>query len=123
MSRRGYQRCLNTKKRTIPLKINTKIISVFFSATLLSGCSLSMTTTKVYDKKNNIKITKELKATKNNNAIKILGTVATFFLAYKIDNGTGMILPAILRYDIANKEHALNREKVERQQKMVTKKM
>jgi uncharacterized protein YceK len=104
------------------MKRKNKKLILSLTIMMLSGCSVSMTTTNTTDAHGKVKVTKEFKATKNTQTIKVLGTVAAIILAARLDNGTG-IMSAIMGYDISSKQHKLAREKLEWQKKTTSEKI
>ncbi len=91
------------------MKINNKILALFISIVMLSGCTVTNTTTNTFDEKGRVKIIKKMKISKNTSVLKGLGVIATAVFMGKAENGVA-IATALLGYDINNKTYKLQRE-------------
>jgi cob(I)alamin adenosyltransferase len=94
------------------MKTNHKILIIFVSTVMLSGCTVSRTTTNTFDDKGRVKIIKKFKVSKNIPVLKGLGTLAAVLAIGKTENGPS-IANALLIHDIQNKTYKLQQERSE----------
>lgn len=91
------------------MTFNNKVLAFFISIILLSGCTVSNTTTNTFDKKGRAKTITKLKISKNIKVLKGIGTIVATIIMGKSENGI-LIATALLNHDIANKNYILQRE-------------
>ena len=97
-------------------KINATL-SGLLAMMMLSGCSMSMSSTKTQKTNGEVELKKEFKTSRNKNVFKGLATVAGMVITAKLDGGTGVIAGALMTYDIDSKKHALEHEKFLKEKK------
>ncbi len=96
------------------MTIKNKMPVLFICTVILSGCTVSSTTTKTFDDKGRVKTTEKIEVSKNTATLQGLGAISAAIFLGKTETGAALVSPILNHLDKkkARKLNLRNAEKI-----------